>query len=192
MVLAQGQEVEISAAGAGALEHILVGVGWDISKSGANMDVDSSVFLKFRSNNAADLVYYGDTEHTSGCVVHMGDNLVGGKYEGNSDAIDSENINIYLSKVPSDCDRLYFVVNIYACASRKQTFSDIRNMYIRLTNAKNSQVLSEYTVNSNMGNMTGMVIAKAYRRGEKWMFQAIGHAVRVDDVESLEEHCQDY
>lgn len=186
--LAQGQEVEISADGSAALEHILVGVGWDIAAAGSkNMDIDSSVFVKAKGTRESELIYFGNKLHPSGCVVHMGDNLVGGKYSDVTD--DSENINVYLSKVPANRDEIYFVLNIYSCDSRKQTFKDVRNMYIRLTDAKSRRVLAEYVVDQGMGTQTGMVIGKAYRKGGKWIFQAIGKGVRVSSVRELEAHC---
>lgn len=188
--LAQGQEVELSAAGPSALEHILVGVGWDASTYGEEMDVDASVFVCSSEEDSSELVYFGHLEHSSGCVVHLGDNLVGGKNAVNEEAADSENINVYLNRVPEECGQLYFVVNIFSCDERQQDFGSVSNLYIRLSNAKTGQVLVEYTVDQNMQDKTGLVIGKAYRRGGRWMFKAIGRAVYVSVVEELEEYCQ--
>lgn len=189
--LAQGQEVEISGVGSAALEHILVGVGWDIAISGSSMDVDSSVFVKSSRTQESDLVYFGNLTHPSGCVVHMGDNLVGGKYSGNQNSEDSENINIYLTKVPEKYDQLYFVLNIYDCDNRKQDFGDVRNLYIRLKNGKTGQLLAEYTITQGMHSKTGMIIGKAYRKQDRWMFKAIGSAVKVSNVNALNDYCHD-
>lgn len=189
--LTQGQEVEISATGPSALEHILVGVGWDIATSGDSMDVDASVFVCSSRDYDSELVYFGHLEHSSGCVVHLGDNLVGGKNDKSAEATDSENINVYLNRVPERFDQLYFVVNIFSCEARCQDFSSVRNLYIRLSNAKTKQVLVEYTVDQNMRNKTGMVIGKAYRKGGRWIFKAIGQAVNVSNVEQLAAYCHD-
>jgi len=188
IVLAQGQEVEISAIGGGsALEEILIGVGWDIAKFGErNMDLDSSVFVQSSTSQQYETIYFGNKLHPSGCVVHHGDNVVGGKNAGDED---SENINIYLKKVPADRDELYFVLNIYDCRDRHQTFSDVRNMYIRLKNAKTKQILVEYFPTGDMANKTAIVIARAYRKNGKWMFQAIGKTIRVDDIDDIHPHC---
>jgi len=191
ITLAQGQEVIISEVGENALEHIRVGVGWDIALQGASMDVDSSVVVKSSAGYGEELIYYGNKTHPSGCVVHMGDNLVGGKYEGNIDAEDSENIDVYLKKVPSDRDQLYFVLNIYCSETRHQTFRDVRNMYIRLFDGKTRRVLVEYRVDNYMASKTGMIIAKTYRRGGNWMFQAIGKSVNVSAVDELKRYCND-
>lgn len=189
VVLTQGQEVTISAAGSGSLEHIRVGVGWDISLSGQSMDLDASVLVKNSNNDNSELVYYGSKTHSSGCVVHLGDNLIGGKYKGNKDATDSENIDVYLRKVPAACDRLYFILNIYNCNTKSQTFKNVRNMYIRLTNGKNGQVLVEYTANNVSNRDTGIIIGVASRRGGNWVFKASGQTYRVATVHDLCKYC---
>lgn len=189
ITLAQGQEVEISAAGAAALEHILVGVGWDIALQGSSMDVDSSVFV-LGPGSAGELIYFGNLKHSSGCVIHRGDNLVGGKKAGN-EGDDSENIDVFLRKVPDSYDRLYFVLNIYSSSSRGQSFRDVRNLYIRLTNAKNGQELASYKVSQEMMDKTGLIIAKAYRQGGKWFFKAIGRPVDVTSVDAMRAYCID-
>lgn len=187
--LAQGQEVVISPAGSGALEHILVGVGWDIAKQGPSMDVDSSVLMKNRGQTS-DLIYFGHLKHPSGCVVHMGDNLVGGAGDGLQNG-DSENIHVYLRSVPDNCDQLYFVLNIYSADSRGQTLRDVRNMYIRLSDHKTGRALVEYHVEQGMENKTGMIIGKAYRSGGNWKFKAIGRGVAIDNVQNFERFCTD-
>lgn len=189
VVLTQGQEVLISAAGSGSLEHIRVGVGWDISLEGRNMDLDASILVKNSKDGKGELVYYGNKTHPSGCVVHLGDNITGGKFEGNEDATDSENIDVYLRKVPAACDRLYFILNIYDCSARSQTFENVRNMYIRLTNGKTGQVLVEYTANNISSRDTGIIIGVASRRDDNWIFKASGQTYRIATVRDLCEYC---
>lgn len=187
--LAQGQEVVISPAGSGALEHILVGVGWDIALQGDNMDVDSSVVMK-GGRMVSDLIYFGNLEHPSGCIQHMGDNLYGGKGSG-LDNGDSENIHVYLRQVPESCDQLYFVLNIFNADSKGQTLRDVRNMYIRLSDGKSGRVLVEYHVEKGMERKTGMIIGKAYRAGSNWKFKAIGKGLTIDSVHDFDSYCTD-
>ena len=188
--LAQGQEVVISPAGAGALEHILVGVGWDVARLGAHsMDVDSSVLMR-NTGRLDELIFFGNLEHESGCVRHMGDNLVGGAGKG-LDNGDSENIHVHLRKVPGDCKELWFVLNIYRASEKHQTLKDVRNMYIRLTDARSGRKLVEYRLEQGFEDKTGVVIGKAYRSGGNWMFRAVGKGVKVDSVLRFGPHCTD-
>lgn len=189
VVLAQGQEVEITAMGGGVLEEILIGVGWSIAaKWKATMDLDASVFVQSRYSTDYEVIYYGNKVHPSGCVVHDGDNLVGGL---ETQYGDSENIHIYLKNVPENRDELYFVLNIYDAYKKEQTFRDVRNMYIRLKNAKTNEVLVEYLPTQAMNDMNGIVIARAYRNGRKWNFKAIGKPILVKGISEIHSYCRE-
>lgn len=188
--LEQGQQVVISAAGAGALEQILVGVGWDVSTGSHNMDVDSSVIIKSSQSVQHELIYYGNLNSTSGCVIHRGDNLIGGK-GANTVGNDSENIDIFLRKVPNYMDQLWFVLNIYQCDSRNQSLKDVRNMYIRLTDGKSKKVLLEFKVDQGMAGKTGIIIGKVFRSGSNWVFKALQNGIHVSDVQSIISYCHD-
>ena len=188
--LAQGQEVVISPAGSGALEHILVGVGWDAARAGdSTMDVDSSVLMR-GTGHYEELIFFGHLAHESGCVCHMGDNLVGGAGKGLNNG-DSENIHVHLRQVPQGCNELWFVLNIYRAADKHQTLRDVRNMYIRLTDVKSGRKLVEYRMEQGQEDMNGIVIGKVFRVGANWKFRAIGKGVRVDSVKRFGPHCTD-
>ena len=64
-----------------------------------------------------EFVFYGNLEHGSGSVKHMGDNLTG---EGDGD---DEQILIDLSKVPSNVEKIAFTVTILLLELIKVTFS---------------------------------------------------------------------
>lgn len=184
--LSQGQEVKISFNGK-PLNRILVGIGWDpvSSQASANMDVDSSVFV-LNGNGEGEIVYFGNLEHPSGCVVHHGDNLTG----VGSAQEDDENIDAFLDKVPRNRDRLVFVVNIYKCEERNQTLGKVKNMYISLKDPINRKKLVEYRVNQNMDRDTAIVIGMAYRLGSGWMFKALGRGSRAKRIGELFEECK--
>lgn len=182
--LAQGEEAKIAVSGSrgGTLTKITVGVGWDPASYGSSMDIDSSVIVAGGSDY--EIVYFGDLEHPSGCVVHHGDNVTGEDYDPNSD---DENISVYLGKVPSNRNRLIFVLNIYDCYSRNQSFRDVRNMYIKLYDPATRTPLIEYKVNDNQLDDTAIIIGAAYRRGSEWFFKAIGKSSCAVDVDDLAE-----
>lgn len=186
--LEQGQEVVISAAGSRALEHIRIGVGWDEALIGANMDLDSSVVMRGRGIPDY-LVYFGNLRDNADSIIHHGDNLVGGKRE--MDDEDSENIDVFLRRVPNCYDQLYFVLNIYEARARGQTLGSVRNMYIRLYDARTRRVMVEYRVEQGMERMEGMIIGKAYRIGGVWKFKAIGKCIRIENVHQIGRECKD-
>lgn len=177
--LRQGQEVRIQFEDGSALTKIYVGVGWDPSISGSRMDVDSSVIVS--GGSSYELIYFGNKDHPSGCVHHHGDNLTG---EGSANS-DDENISVNLEKVPSNRDKIYFVLNIYDCIARGQNFRSVRNMYIRLDDPDSGTHLIEYRLEPSMGNYTSMIIGVAYRSGSDWIFKAIGEGSNATDVGQL-------
>ena len=184
--LSQGQEVKIRYADDSPLTGLWVGVGWDPAVGGGeNIDVDSSVIVSSSNNGSFDLVYFGNKTHSSGCVVHHGDNLTGrGDGQG-----DDENITVNLQSVPANRDRLYFVLNIYNCVSRKQTFGSIRNLYIRLSSLTDRKPLIEYPVEGNFSRYTSLIIGCAIRTRDGWSFKALGVGENATDVHKLATHC---
>ena len=178
--LSQGQEIKVKLDGDKPLKKIIVGIGWDPSTVGPNMDVDSSVIVA--GNRGREIVYYGDLEHPSGCVIHHGDNLTG---EDEMEQGDDENITVYLEKVPQNRDRLIFVVNIYECISRHQKFGNVKNMYIRLYDPVSRKGIIEYKITGNMSSFTALVIGMVYRRDGEWIFKAIGNGSYATSIHGL-------
>lgn len=84
------------------------------------------------------------------------------------------NISVYLNKVSSNSNRLVFVLNIYKCDERGQTFEGIRSLYIKLYDPDSKNVLVEYRVTGNFSLDTALIIGMAYRKAGSWVFKAIG------------------
>ncbi|MCG4607267.1 TerD family protein, partial [Bifidobacterium longum] len=72
------------------------------------------------------LIYFGNKTSSCGSVRHQGDNLTG------AGSGDDEVVNVDLSRIPNDVERLVFVVNIYQAKSRNQDFGMIENAFIRI------------------------------------------------------------
>ena len=178
--LSQGQEVKLTALGGSRLEHIKVKCGWDPSLFGNSMDVDSSIIVL--GNTGGELVYFGALTHPSGCVVHHGDDLTGGK---------DEYIDVYFKKIPSDRDKIVFVINIYKCAERGQTLGKVRNLFISLHEPSSQKALVEYREVGNISRYTALVLGVAYRRGQEWIFKAEGKPSYARDLSELMRECME-
>lgn len=108
--LQKGQKVSLTKENAG-LSQVLVGLGWDEAPQkrgffnlGKQADIDcdaSAVMLKNgKLGGNGDLVYFGNLQHRSGTVQHLGDNLTGA---GDGD---DEQIIIDLANMPSSMIKL--------------------------------------------------------------------------------------
>ena len=188
--LQKGQKVNLKKDNGQALGKVMIGLGWDPmeQKSGGflssifgskndNIDCDASVIMlqngKLLAQN--DLVYFGNLQHSSGAVRHMGDNLTG---EGDGD---DEQVFVDLDAVPADYDKLVFVVNIYKAESRKQHFGMIKNAFIRIVDDKGTE-FCRYDLSEKYDGMTAMIFGEIYRYKGEWKFNAIGQATKDGDL----------
>lgn len=170
--LKKGQKIDLTKTNPG-LSKILVGLGWDTNKydGGADFDLDASVFLVDATGKAtsdSDFIFYNNPIHPSGSVQYMGDNRTG---EGEGD---DEQINIDLSLVPANIDRIAFTVTIYDYETRKQNFGQVSNAFIRIVDVANNVELMRYDLSEDFSIETALVIAELYRNNGEWKFQAIG------------------
>lgn len=195
--LQKGQKVSLSKEGKEGLNKIIVGLGWDEVQQGGgkgllgalfgggatkqDIDCDASALVLRDGKLSAqkDIIYFGNLKHSSGAIMHMGDNLTGA---GDGD---DEQIVIELNRVPEQYDRIVMVVNIYNAAKRHQHFGMIRNAFIRVVDARNGQELLRYNLSDNYDNMTAMIFGEVYRHGDEWKFNAIGQATTDDSVGDL-------
>lgn len=170
--LKKGQKIDLTKTNPG-LSKILVGLGWDTNKydGGADFDLDASVFLVDATGKAtsdSDFIFYNNPTHPSGSVQYMGDNRTG---EGDGD---DEQVNIDLSLVPANIDRIAFTVTIYDYETRKQNFGQVSNAFIRIVDVANNVELMRYDLSEDFSIETALVIAELYRNNGEWKFQAIG------------------
>lgn len=170
--LAKGQKVDLTKTNPG-LKKIMVGLGWDTNKydGGFDFDLDAAAFMLNADGKAAseqDFIFYNNKEHASGSVVHMGDNKTG---EGDGD---DEVINIDLSAVPANIDRIDFTVTIHEADERNQNFGQVNNSYIRVVNQDNNEELIHFDLGEDFSIETAVVVAELYRHNGEWKFNAIG------------------
>lgn len=187
--LQKGQKVELRKNNGGTLRRVMVGLGWDevqqkrgfFAPKPQDIDCDASAILcvNGRLVNAADLVFYNNLGHRSGAVRHMGDNLTGA---GDGD---DEQIMVDLTALPSEYDKIVFVVTIYQARERRQHFGLIQNCFIRICDAETGQELCKYNLSENYNNMTAMIFGELYRYNGSWKFNAIGQPTTDNSISDM-------
>ena len=98
----------------------------------------------------------------------MGDNLTG---EGDGD---DEQIQIDLSKVPANIEKIAFTVTIYDAETRNQNFGQVSNAFIRLVDEATNAELIRYDLGEDFSIETAVVVGELYRNNGEWKFNAIG------------------
>lgn len=170
--LAKGQKVDLTKGNPG-LKNIIVGLGWDVNAfdSGSAFDLDAAAFMCDAGGKCPtdkEFVFYGNLEHASGSVKHMGDNLTG---EGEGD---DEQIQVDLGKIPPNVEKIAFTVTIYEAETRHQNFGQVSNSYIRIVDAATNTELIRYDLGEDFSIETAVVVGELYKNNGEWKFNAIG------------------
>ena len=155
------------------LSKLLVGLGWDTNKydGGEQFDLDAAAFLLDKSGkvtNDKDFIYFNNLNHSSGGVIHTGDNRTG---EGEGD---DEQLKVDLAKIPANIEKVAFTVTIYEAEKRKQNFGQVSNAFIRIVDEANNQELVRYDLGEDFSVETAVVVGEIYRHNGEWKFNAIG------------------
>ncbi|MFC4125710.1 TerD family protein [Nocardia rhizosphaerae] len=171
VTLAKGGNVSLSKQ-TDNLTKVAVGLGWDVrTTTGADHDLDASALatganLKVLSDQH--FVFYNNLRSPEGTIEHTGDNLTG---EGDGD---DEVINVDLAATPPSITNIFFPVSIHDAQARGQSFGQIRNAYIRVTDANTGVELARYDLSEDASTETAMVFGELYRHNNEWKFRAIG------------------
>lgn len=170
--LVKGQKVDLTK-GNPSLKKLMVGLGWDVNTfdSGADFDLDAAAFMigaNGRCPTEKEFIFYGNLEHESGAVLHMGDNLTGAG-EG-----DDEQIQVDLTKIPDNVERVVFTVTIYEAESRRQNFGQVSNAFIHIIDEDTGTDLIWYDLGEDFSIETAVVVGELYRRDGGWKFNAVG------------------
>ena len=170
--LKKGQKVSLTKDNPG-LRNVVVGLGWDVNAfdTGEEFDLDTAAFLleeNGRVTKSEDFVFYGNLQHPSGSVEHLGDNRTGAG-EG-----DDEQIKIDLTKVPDSISKIAFTATIYEAEMRRQNFGQISNTYIRIVDEDTNQELIRYDLGEDFSIETAVIFGELYKSGQEWKFNAIG------------------
>ena len=170
--LQKGQRVDLTKDRP-SLKNVLIGLGWDINHydGETDFDLDASAFMtkaNGKVGNENDFIFYGNLNHVSGSVQHMGDNRTG---EGDGD---DEVIKVQLDKIPSDYDTISFTVTIYEAEKRLQNFGMVENAYVRLIDEDTGEELVRFDFTEDFSTETALVVAEIYKRDGQWKFAAIG------------------
>jgi len=167
--LRKGQKVDLTKNNP-QLKKISVNLGWN-TNGNKDFDLDAAAFLLGANGKVTgddDFIFYNNLKHKSGAVEHSGDNLTladGGKVE---------EIKIDLEKIPAEIFKIAFTVTIYDAEERKQNFRQIKNAFIKISDAATGAELIRYDLQENFSIETAIIAGELYRQGADWKFNATG------------------
>ncbi len=170
--LQKGQKISLEKEAGGALNRVVMGLGWDaVKKKGffglsggqKEIDLDASCLLFDENRSLLDVVWFRQLRSKDGSIQHSGDNLTGAG-EG-----DDEQIIVNLNAVPANVKSLVFTVNSFT----GQDFSQVNNAFCRIVDGANGKEIARYDL-SVQGSHTAQIMAKVYRHAGEWKMHAIG------------------
>ncbi|TAF70623.1 MAG: TerD family protein [Oscillatoriales cyanobacterium] len=150
---------------------LAIALGWQVSQTAQNCDIDASVFMLAADGRIPDekyFVFYNNLTSPDGAVRHSGDSR-SGQIEG-----DDETVYVDLSKINSAIQEIVFVVTIHEGKEKHQSFSQVTNAFIRLYNSETGNELVRYNLNQIFSEETALEFGRLYRKNDEWRFQAVG------------------
>ncbi len=149
----------------------------------SDFDLDVFAFLLRNdklSRDDRDIVYFGNKCHSSGAIASSGDNLTG-KGDG-----DDETIAVDLSRIPKDCNRIVFGINIYQAKSKRQHFGYVKNAFMRVYDKTTGKQLCRFNLTDDYDGMTYMICGELQRGpNDTWDFVAIGEGGDAPSINAI-------
>ena len=183
--LQKGQKVSLSKENTD-LSQILIGLGWDkvkkrrwlFASKPKPIDCDASAIMLTNGKlmDKTDVVNYGNPQHKSKAIEHMGDNI-SSVQDG-----DVEQILVDLAKVPAQYDRIVIVVNIYQALRRRHQLGLIKNAFIRFVDRDDNMEMCRFNLTDNYSDMSTLILGEIYRHESEWSFNAIGQGTNDSDL----------
>ena len=168
LLLKKGEKADLTKTNPG-LTKITVGLGWKADKEcTVEFDIDASAFLLSgdgKCKKDEDVVFYGNPKGSNDEIIHSRDNLIDDK--------DAEQLSIDLLLIPSEVEKIAFTITIYDGEKRGQTFAQVSDVYVRVADDKNSEIL-RFDLGNAFSKETAVIAAELYRYKGEWKFSATG------------------
>lgn len=159
------------------LKKVVLGAGWDVAQNGQDFDLDIAALMVGANNKVQripdDVIFFNNMRADG--IYLEGDNRTGAG-EG-----DDERIDIDLSQIRPDIQKIVFCVTIYDAQAKRQTFGMVDNSYVRLLDAENNErEICRFNLKQDSSTVTAVIFAELFKEGMDWRFKAIGEGKIAD------------
>ncbi|MYR58055.1 TerD family protein [Streptomyces sp. SID625] len=166
VTLTKGGNVSLSKRAPG-LTAVSVGLGW---QADTGYEPDASALLCDRSGKVPSdehFVFFNNLSSPDGSVRHGG--------SGGPVGEDDQRIEVDLTRVPAEIEKIVFPVSLYEAANRGQSFGQVRRAHIRVLDRDSGTELTRYDLAAGgLSAETALVFGELYRHGAEWKFRAVG------------------
>ena len=155
----------------GTLTKIAVGLGWqERATAGEDFDPDAMALVlnsKDESSGTRGSSFFNNLDAPDKVIHHTGDDQKGG---GSND---NEIIEVDLSRLPPEAEKVLFVVNIYEAVERGQNFGMMGGAYIRIVDSSTTTELARFDLGEDAATETLLIFGEVYRHEAEWKFRAV-------------------
>lgn len=172
--LSKGERISLEKVSPGLVE-IFIGLGWDINATdtGGDFDIDASIFLLDNNEKLISdqhFIFYNNktSPDPAQSIQQRGDNRTGAG-EG-----DDEIIDVNLTTVPPEIEKMALTVTIHEADKRQQNFGQVSNAFVRIVNCQNEEEIIRYDLTEDFSVETALIMAELYRKDGEWRMNAVG------------------
>jgi tellurium resistance protein TerD len=175
----KGQRIDLTKKHDG-LKKLQLGMGW-AKKGMGTIDLDASIVLVKADGKVKETVSYQKFNSSCRGVKHHGDDLDGG---GRADA-PNEKIDVIFDSVAADVDKCVIIMNTFSSGFK---FKDLKNAWIRLSNADSKKDLYQFTLSDDksVADNKALFFGEVYRHNGEWKFNALGIATNHNNIAEME------
>lgn len=152
------------------MNNLTVALGWADTTKGKDqpLSIDSSIIL-LGSNEKV----LSDDHFSLLSALNVQKNVTA--YSKNSYRTkDRDAVNLDLTAIPNNIQKILFVVTIFDAINRGENFSHTTDVYIRIVNPKTNVEIVRYNMNEPESTATSMIIGELYKYNLDWKFRAVG------------------
>ncbi|WP_102273700.1 TerD family protein [Cytobacillus massiliigabonensis] len=160
--IVKGSRVELTKLDPN-LKNVWVQIGWDPDES---LKIDASVFMVGADGKCPDsksIIFYGNPTAADHSINHS---VLTGT------AINIDQFDIDINRISSSIDKLVFTLTIDDGEKKGQTFSQMKNGFLKVVDKDSQNELYTYS----LGSFTvenAIVLAEVYRKGRDWKLSAL-------------------
>jgi tellurium resistance protein TerD len=102
---------------------------------------------------------------------------------------DQEQVEIDLSAVPADIERIVAVLYVNEGPARRRTLGRLRRCRVRVLNlASNAELVRSEDLAGSLDTETALTLGEIYRRGGDWKFRVVGQGYTGGIADLTSDH----
>ncbi|NES94661.1 MAG: stress protein [Desertifilum sp. SIO1I2] len=158
------------------LNQLSVALGWQVENAQQNYEIDTSVFMLGADGKIPDeqyFVFYNNPRSLDGSVQYLEHPLSSKELE------EKTQIQIDIDRIDTRIEELIFVVTIHEAQVKQQSFQQIKNAFIKISDRASQTELIRYSLNEAFAEETSLEFGRLYRKSNEWRFQAVGQGYKA-------------